>query len=248
MVQRELFDVFPEKPSMVEFAKAYYVHKAKAISADEQLCVAIVSALEYGHSIRSVARVFKIGRNTVCGVVEVMRANGKLEPLKAAIANKFLRVSQEALDAFMDRLEKHPGEFSPQELSWAAVNFAKTGGEVMGSSPDISRPKGEQSLADKVAAAFDACVRLANSIPVESAVNRGSDTESVGSTAEVVEITALSTPCNTPATLHQADAPTTTSDQSADVALEAEPSKAGGGGRDPRAVPNSQWESSVGKF
>lgn len=195
--QTELFDdIWPDVPAVVEAAKSY-MHTGKAATDDEVLAQRIIGALMFGNSQRAVARQFHVSRNTVRRVVENMIASDKLEPIKQRVSGLFMDTSEMALEAFREMVSKHPEKIPPQVLSWAAVNFGKQASEMMGSGAQVLTPKGEASLATQVEEAFNACLRAASAIPVESVVT---DFKSDGSTGKTLDIPAIQARCNDDAT------------------------------------------------
>lgn len=86
--QPYLFDekCLPLRPELVALVKDKdFTHTGKIVGRDAELCRAVCRDLIAGLSGRKVAVKYKISRNTVLAIENVMRERGELEPLRKRV-------------------------------------------------------------------------------------------------------------------------------------------------------------------
>src|SRR5438045_356283 len=97
--------MLPVRPELVAMVKAKeFHHTGKIASKDQQLCLAVVQALIMGVSGREIAKQFRISRHTVYAMEQVLREQGKLEPLKKATLGQLDKIIHLGLERLHDAL------------------------------------------------------------------------------------------------------------------------------------------------
>jgi hypothetical protein len=105
----------PIRQELVEMVKLKkFTHSGAIITKEEELCREICMDLIRGLSGRIVARKWKVSRNTVVAIWQVMTDRGELEPLKKQVSALLGKGIVLGLENFVEALEI--GAISPGQL------------------------------------------------------------------------------------------------------------------------------------
>lgn len=170
MLQATLFRVedLPERDGLVELVKRGFLHTGKNLLGDEALCREIMISLIRNVSGRSIARTYKISRNSVCGIRRAMEERGLVEPLKKQISALLADNIVMGLEDFRDALAT--GELHPSQLP-VPMGIFMTHKALIDGDPTVRVESGKPSelSVESVRAHFDAMKRAAITVDSESA-------------------------------------------------------------------------------
>jgi hypothetical protein len=101
-------DLFPDL-NLVELARAWepeqrreFAHTGATVSKNAQLCDAVCEAVLLRHSVREIARAFRISRHSVTAIMGVLEARGKVEPIKRRLGFKLGDLAEECADDLIE--------------------------------------------------------------------------------------------------------------------------------------------------
>lgn len=164
-----LFDakLLPMRPDLVAMVKEKrFLHTGKLLGDDEELCRSVCRDLQLGLSGRKVAKKYRISRNSVWGIEQVMRERGELEPLKKATIAQLDAIIFMGLERIQEGIAED--EISPGQLPIPiAALIDKKGQLEAGVVPGTGLTVAEVT-ADQVAEAFRAMKRVTVSAVSES--------------------------------------------------------------------------------
>lgn len=178
----------PVAPKVVEGAKRW-VHTGRTTCRDEEMAVEIAELVLRGVSDRAIGRHLRVSRNTVRAVMDVLEADGKLEPLKRRLSRKLGVLVERCLDEYDRQLAL--GKIPGATVALHSAIFATKKGELDQDPELTGRPVVAQiSAQDLHARIADARRRLGVSPDSQSG---GQATQPVAIEGTIILDTALDT-------------------------------------------------------
>lgn len=166
----------PADRAVVDAARVYF-HNGKTTCRNEEQAAEIAELVLMGVSERAVARECRVSRNTVHAVMQLLEANGKLEPFKRRMSAKLGRLIEMTLDEAKRLLaeRKVPANSIP---IWVGVFSDKKG--ALDQDPEFGAAPARKVVTVEELVAHYAALRRRST----------ADAQSAGGGAQVVEVQA----------------------------------------------------------
>lgn len=149
----------PLRPDLLEIVKEKrFVHTARNLTKDEEICRLIVQDLSLGMSRRRVALKYSISRNTIHAMMEELQRTGTLEPLRKETSRLLGKAIIHGLEEWTEAVEE--GRIHPSQIP-VPVGIFLTQKALIDGDPTsrIEETRRTELTVDQVRAAFEGMKR-----------------------------------------------------------------------------------------
>lgn len=138
---------FDDEPELLEMVKEGLhrpgagVHSGGYAIRDLERCRGIAEDMLAGRTQRDIARRWRVSRNTLAGIMDLLEAMGEVEPIKERLIHRFQRLAESAAEALQEKVyqDKVPVNVLPFVMGIATDKSTHLAGLATPGDPGAKR-------------------------------------------------------------------------------------------------------------